>query len=485
MYGVKNIKIVNFIVQETGTYDQQWKRPFVSGLNQGTFNDILNTVNNTKAITPAALTGVANQFLQPSAAPESHILIPNGWGERRLRFFLEVMTESQMGSLQTEYVVGYTDYAGMDNFSRLDPNMRFFINAVNVTRTTYQHTPLGNQVYQNVIDSSHVLVNDQYTGINNNRQMYSMRPEEIYTQMESGDMAAEVGTDDFKDARLLVTHNPIKSKRTNAIAPVYVSKILDSYLKTRMAEETGGSRIELLESARATVRSDSVQSDPFISFIRSRGDGSGNSFSFNDLIALDPTIVGREKVLSLTHTTRATVHQAGSTCNWAAANGETVFATCIAQSLPGYMLDHCINNIIIRATNNSIGSQIALTVDMVKSFMKGIDITQFVQSLCFKLENELLKDLSYNNQMGFTVEIRCDLLGETWINLSINSGPFVMYVTPSFCDALMTPITTANKGQLASIAGDFDNLLNSMGSDMFSNANTGIIGTSMGGFGQI
>jgi hypothetical protein len=460
MYGTKNMKIMKFVIQETGTYNEQFKRPFTSGLDGQTFKTIIDTVDQARAITPSTMAGVANQFLRPSVSPESHIVIPNGWTNKRLRFFLEVQTESQMGAIQTEYVVGYTDHMGLSVSNNIDPNMRFYINAINVTRTTYQHTPLGNQVHQNLIDASHILINDQYTGVHTQNQVYGLRPEDVFTQMSSLDLQQEVGTDDFCDTRISITRTPQKSKRTNAVASSYTSDILNSFLQTARADRANENKSSLVETARATVKSESTSNDPFVSFIRNKNDGSGNTFTYADLITLDSTVVHNTVVLPMTHAMRAGLHEANTgTSNWTGSDGETMFATCVSQSVPGFMLEHCINKIHFVATNQDIGGRISIKIADVYSLMTGVDITPYVQSLCFKLEHELLKDLSFNGQMSFMLDVRCDLLCETWINISLNTGPMVTFVMPSFCDALMSPVTTTSVNNLTSLAKDFDSLI--------------------------
>lgn len=460
MYGIKNMKIVKLVIQETGTYNQQWKRPYVSGMNPKTYNTIIEKTSNVKNITSTSLSGIANEFLHPSATPECHLYIPNGWQERRLRFFMEIQIEEHVGCIITEYVVGYTDHVGLSLTGILDRDMRFHINGINTTRHLTHTTAMGNQVYQNSIDSSHILSNSNYTNIQQGVKSFSMRPEDIYMQMDTADIQLNERLTDFCDTQSLVTTIPILSKRSNAIAPVYVSSILDTYIKVKPTEQHTSGREEILQTAMSVNSSNSINQDAFIALLRSKYNGNGDTFTYNDLVGIDSNVTQTTVVLPLTTTTRSSLHQTGVTADWGAADGETVFATCISQSLPGYMLEYCINKIHIRATNRDLGGRISIDVIDVKSFMQNVDITNYIKSILFKLENELLKDLSFNNKMDFALDVRCDLLGETWINISINSSPFAMYVTPSFCDALMTPIVTNDYNNCTRIANDFSNILN-------------------------
>jgi len=459
MYGTKRIQIVKFVLQETGTYNTQWKRPYVSSMDARTFNSIVEASHSSRSITPVALAGSANQFLRPTATPETHLIIPNGWQERRLRFMLELVIEEQMGNCNSEYVVGYTDYAGIDSSGRLDPNMTYIINSVSSARTVRHTTALGNQRYQNAIDASHILVNDNYQKFQTSQKEFTLRPEDIYQHMDTVDISRNEALGDFCDTQTILTKTPIKSRRSNAIAPVYVSSILDTYIKARPNENMMGTEDELLTSARYLIRSDEINNDSFIAFLRNRYSGDGNHFTFADLQALDPNVVNVTHVMPLNTVTRASLHQTGITSDWGASDGETVFATCVSQSLPGYMLMNCVNKLHIQATNRDICGKTNIIVINIRSFMENVDMTPYIQSILFKLENELFRDLSYNNKMDFAIDVKCDLLGETWINLSINSGPFITYVTPSFCDALMSPMVTLNYNNCTSIASDFSNLL--------------------------
>jgi hypothetical protein len=58
----------------------------------------------------------------------------------------------------------------------------------------------------------------------------------------------------------------------------------------------------------------------------------------------------------------------------------------------------------------------------------------------------------------------CDLLGEIWIQLSLNGEPPIDFVYPSFCDSLLAPIQTYNEKIADGIALDFQNLMSNVSS---------------------
>lgn len=107
-YGYSSVQVVKLIMQETGTYGQQWRRSFESNLTGQIQNNILENCQMANRISPGLLTGIANQFIKPSATPERPIAIINGWDTRRFRFFMEVRSVSHMGTELIQYVTGYT-----------------------------------------------------------------------------------------------------------------------------------------------------------------------------------------------------------------------------------------------------------------------------------------------------------------------------------------------------------------------------------------
>lgn len=463
MYGVKDMRVMRFLIQETGTFDEQYRRPFQTGLDGQSHAQIMETVASSHKITAAALAGVANNFIKPAATPESLVQIPQGWATKRLRFMLEIQTTDRVGFTTVETITGYTDHAGLSMYNSIDQNMVFFINNVNVTRTNTVHTPLGNQSYQSLVDASHVLVNDAYTGITVPQKTYGLRPEDVYTQIDNATMQQEIGNEMLLDGRSIITTNSKLSRRTNAIAPVYVASVLDSYRQSSQGS-WDASQSHLMETAGASVASEEARSDPFLAFLRSRSAAqTSHTFTYGDLVALDPNVASVTKVDPVSHGMASGLSYTGLSANWAATDYTTQFAAILAQSVPGYMLSYCLNKIHIRSTNLDIGGRMSTAFQRAPgSLNRGMDISPQISAFIFRLENELLKDLSYNGQMGFSFDLICDLMGETRITLSLNGQPEMLYVAPSFCDALLAPVVTNDIHVLGQIANDFGNLMRDM-----------------------
>lgn len=470
LYGVKSARIVKFILALTGTYDRQYRRPFNSTIDGMGRQMWLDSIEDAKAITPGTLAVVANHFIKPAAAHEGAIEIPGGWDSRRLRFLLEIEFSDNLGGTRSEFVVGYTDHPGIAQNETLDPNMVFVINAISSTNVQIQVNGVtGVQRHQHVTDASQILVSDTYTGVTAPTQLFGLRPEDIYTQIDN-QVLSEGLEEPVIAGRSLLTTRACKSRRGNAIAPVFAASILDAYLQTSRAG-TETSDKDLNEASRAAVKSSAASMDSFMQFLRSRGRLESNyKFTWGDLLEFDRNAASPmvKKVVPMEGNFLASLPQAGRAHAWHGSDFKTLFAVTLAAALPGYMLNYSLSKIQFDACNRvpGFGATIVTTVKGYKSLTQNVDLSAEFASFIFRLENELLKELcclTPGNQIGFDLRVECDVLGDTTITLSIDGDPLETFCHPTCCDSLTTPVVTNQAHVLKGIASDFSSLLNEIG----------------------
>jgi hypothetical protein len=464
MFGqaIKSKRIVQFILQQTGTYEDQFMRPYQTNMNHDTYEKIIEHVETSSHITAAGIASVSNNFIKPSATPEYQVNITNGWGLKRLRYFLNIELKDQYGTTTNEYVVGYTDHYGLSTSLHLDPDMVFYINAINQTRSMTHVTPMGAQTQHSVIDSSHVISDNNYQGINSNIRKFGLRPEDVFTSMDKLDIQAGFDIHDtFMHTPGIITPMGIKSKRDNAVAPIYIANMLDSYVQSRKDDGVIDDVNRFRKNASSVVASEDIRNDFFMSFIKARSiNNRSTSFTYADLMALDPNVVN----VTVPHIVNDSgLHQRGQTSGWGGSDYTTLFATILAQSIPSYMLQYGINKIHIASTNSDFSGKMTTLAENVRTF-NTVSMVSATQSFIFKLETELMKGVTYNGQMTYSVNMVCDLLGEIWIQLSLNGEPPIDFVYPSFCDSLLAPIQTYNEKIADGIALDFQNLMSNVSS---------------------
>ena len=465
MFTTKRMNVTKLLIQRTGTFGDQYRRPYNSSLDGATASKILEAVEGKNIIKASTLANTSMGFIAPQATPEHRIDIINGWGTPRLRFLLEVQHVDHMGVINNEYISGYTEYSDLSMNDRVDPKMTFYMNNVGRTRVVTHNTPLGSQTYQNVIDSSHILVNDKFTNAFDSNKLYTLAPESIVSHIDTaGIIGDEDGGSFFDTSTALTKANPTKSDRRNNIAPIYVSGLLDSYLQSARSEEYLGQNA-ILEDVRNNVSSTAFSDDPFLMWMTAHnkrkgyGYSDGNTFTLEDLVSLDPNTVN---VMRVANRMQSNTHVAGSTCSWGGSDGTTQFASILSQSLPAYLSQYCFNKLHFMSTNYTMTGQIETVITNTLGYNNGIDQSKEIQSMIYRINTELLTGVSFGNTMPFKIEVNCDLIGETWIEVSLNGEPPQMFVSASYADALMSPIVTTNQGVLNGISNDFCGLMTSI-----------------------
>ena len=478
-YAQKQSSVVSLIVQETGTYESQYKRPYQTNLTGDVYNKIMSSIesNPSHKLAPNAISDFANEFIQPQSAPDGNeIYIPNGWQTRRLRFLLHIRTINYANQAIDQYIIGFTDIPGYSLSGHLDPNMIFNINGVYTTISVKMQTPSGYVGYNRLTDASHLLSNDNYEGIISNNQVYGLRPEDVYTNIHKSVLKDHLldDSDIMLDTRGVIGRATVKSRRDNAIAPVYTSNLINNYIqsieiadKDKMENhhyDVDSGYNTALEYAVQSVAAPDISNDPFLSFVRSRtGSMVCNKFNLNDLQAFDPNYINVTQFVSRSSADyQDDLHIVGRGSDWNGTNIQTMFATTLSQSIPGYMIQFGFLKASFISSNYTNGSEINTTFIRVSTFNNHLGNQKEIEGLTFRINNEIMKALSYGGMITFSVEATIDLLGETKLVISINGEPSELFVCPSFSDSLMAPVFTNNINTVNHIAQDFSNIVDSV-----------------------
>lgn len=458
-----NLRVVKLIMQETGTYNQQYSRPYQTHCDHSTLNAVTERVieSGNGRFDSAALAGLSGTFIGPSPNPESLIPIVNGWNEKRVRFLMEVECQFQVGGSTTTYLQGYTSFPGITANQSIAPDMDFYINSIITTKKTNVNTPYGLQTFESITDNSHLLCSNAWAGITQPGQQRIMRPQDIFCNMQSSHIPGVYDSDvaNVYDGRTILRTEATKSARTNGLAGAYASKIIDGYVVGSSLADFGQSEINILNRSRSEVTESQASLDPFLAAMSGiTMSGITNKFKFSDLVKLDPNVYSVSNYAISGQTNQIHSHYAGQTANWHGSDRATLGATILSQAVPAIMMDLMINNLIFKSTNHDITGQMQTVIINGKSF-SNMDLTRHMEMFKRRLEKEVLLDLTFSNQVPYAIDMRVDLLGETWISISIDGNPPVDYVTPSFCDNLFVPVITSNIQTVENLTHDFETLV--------------------------
>lgn len=446
---------------ETGTYGDQFYRPYQAeydGMSERRFVEVAGDVNRT---TPTMLAGIAGDIVKPQSEVMGQVLIPQGWGERRLRFTLEACFTSNGGVMSRQYVSGWTDHVGATRSGSIDPRMRLFVNTVVELKDTMQRTVAGAQNIIGVADASHVISPASKTMSAYGYQGYPhqgldlMTPQDVlmqmmcddYTGVSSGDVTVEnMATGTYENAAR-------KSRRSNNISTNYLSRSLNAIAAAELAVlETGNITLpqcEVYGNAAQTMMERPIGADKFLALLDERTTfQQHHSVAWSELLALQPTLDDVTVIAFCDQQVLRPPSQRGEAESMHGATQETLIATIISQSVPAIMMDLMLTEFSFKATNLTLDGQPIVTPMHYRSFAEKLDIRPYVQRFIDRFLMEVMNDITHHNQAGVVIIADVDVLGDSRISVQYNNGQLTPFVIPSFSDARFSPIVTPNRQNL-------------------------------------
>lgn len=463
---VRSMRIAKVILQETGTYNPLFNRPYQTHVNDVTMDETIRRIDefDRQAITGKMLVGIAGNILKPSATPGSEIAIPNGWNERRIRFVIEVHVEFSTGSTMLYYLQGYTDYPGVTLQGAVAPDMQFIVNSIiGVSRTTIP-TPAGMQTRDIVSESSQLLA-DNFGGYGGfQQQQFSMRPQDVFNGIQSQYLSSYTeNPGNIMDTRSMIRREPLRSTRSNNVAASFMARVLDANQMGHQLSQYGQDDRDILSQSRFHVAEPPIHENIVIRTLSEMtGSFAKNRFTFSEFERLDPNVCNVTNYHApgamMQVSNHLPVHQTGATEYWTGSDIVTQTATVLSNAVPALMMDLLISNVTFMSTNHTIGCvQDTRLVNAIS--LSSADMRQNYEVFRRRVESELLFDLTFGNQEAYTLNMTCDMFGETWIELSFAGYPSTQFVVPSFCDTLYAPVVTSNKDSFDVLVNDFNTLL--------------------------
>ena len=459
----KRLKITKFLIQETGTYNPMYIRPYVTHVTSDTANTIAQRVEQSGTVTAGTFSGLTSSLISPSSSAMGEIPIPNGWTEKRLSFLLTLELESSLSGNKIIYVQGFSDYMGVSYNGAIDPNMKFFINSITVVSRNTINTPMGVQYMDRVTETAQVINGKlfvdhsyDYNGV------YGLRPYDIFMSAQTSSVRQAYKNLNDTRVRLDNSATLTRSSRKNNVPTSYMATLVDSYTKSSELSAYGGIPADVYSNAASMATDTGVINNEFIRALEFSS-GVPNPTFFNSVMLehIDPNLANVTNFIKIGNTQLVGLHTAGETEYWGGAGRETVAATLLSNAIPALMLEYMINKIYFRSTNHDITGQMNTVLIDAKS-ITNLDLSKSFAMFKYRLENEILFDLTFGNQIAYMLEVSCDVFGESRISISLDSGPMIVFATPSFCDSLIAPVYTTNKDILYTVSHDMEQIFSNI-----------------------
>jgi hypothetical protein len=242
-----------------------------------------------------------------------------------------------------------------------------------------------------------------------------------------------------------------------------MARVLDANQMGHQLSQYGQDDRDILSQSRFHVAEPPIHENIVIRALSEMtGSFAKNRFTFSDFERLDPNVANVTNYHApgamMQVSNHLPMHQTGATEFWSGSDIVTQTATVLSNAVPALMMELLISNVTFMSTNHTIGCMQDTRIINAIS-LSSADMRQNYEVFRRRVESELLFDLTFGNQEAYTLNMTCDMFGETWIELSFAGYPSTQFVVPSFCDTLYAPVITSNKESFDVLVNDFNNLL--------------------------
>lgn len=463
---------------ETGTFGDQFLRPYRSHMSESTRDEYLDAVADDSRVSNKMLAGIASKIIKPTTEAGPVIDIANGWGERRYMFHIKLRVGEHLNGGIYQYITGYTDYTEPSFNKSLDPRMRLYFNNSVTANIKDVRGPNGISRQGVVRDASHIIIPPSVIG---NGPELDRRYDEVELMSPAHVMGALMTNTSpvaTTDMRVGLKRNEVtKVKRDRGVATTFLTDSINGLVTAKLEmdsqnhwDENMGSGFisedqRLYGEAGVRCREPSIVQDKWLAWLDdSTGFQYDRFISYGELcqkISYLDDLVRVHGIGGVHQESR--VSERGQYENWNTSNMETVIATAFAYSVPAMMMELTLTRAVIILTNLTTDSKIDVDVKDIASFAEGVDLSRYIDRLTDRLVDELFIDLSHNGEVALWVELEVDVEYGTFIAVRYDGGPAIEYSMPTFADALYSPIVTHRRQNLDDIASHVDYMARHVG----------------------
>lgn len=454
-----------------GTHTPVYNRPFIVNASQQALNTIADRLQEQKAgrISTVMLGDVAGQIIQPNAGIQ-HTTIDNGWvSTPRYIFLLKVKSTDALGVQINSYIQGHTNYAGVNEATgSIDLDIEHHINSVIETSCIEYPTPLGMVRQEKLHKQYNVLAS-------HNADIFTQRPTDVLETISTQAAADFLGgaSSGITGVNIGNAINPFNnmvlgSNVDNQIGSEYVCKIINAGMHEQKNRSIFLNSYEIHNEASSdnAVLEPSINDNRFIKYLAlSAGFRTVREvFNFRQLMAVDPTIYDRFRLLTLTKNYMDPLSlmtpEVGD--HWHGTDPVTLKAYSLIESSVAMAMKYGFNKLFFTVTNMSNATTLSeLVITNFGSFINLPD-SDFAYLLeVFK--GRYISDVFVPETMGGVVptyaEVYVDILGTSKIKLSYAGYPENWYTIPTSANSLFSPNITTDINTLDVVTTQFNQMI--------------------------
>lgn len=488
--GNTRINVESFIAVQTGTYQEQWARPFKSAVNDHVIRGLVDATRGGLNLGAASVQEIACDVITPQAQVEGQVNIAHGFRSRRFRCLLTVCESHPFlqGTTTRRVFYGYSDHCDA-SMNYLDPNMRIYLNSETIIAEAIRNTVNGPQRQASIVASNQIISPMEPTNINQGNGLFArassflIRPEDNFNLMQTNLVAQNLNAsgmfpglvDTSYDHRSMVGEGgQFKYSMRRDTSPTrYLSNSLaayqhavkeskDSIINQEDFNSDSQSKEVIYGEASAACRNHNIHSNTFLQLLNDNSSFMEAGYiTFGELCRLFPEMTnqhGRDVTQFAMDDGRSIrkVSMAEDSQVWSGADYTSIGASLLAQAIPSIMMDTFFRSFSFAVTNGQGKNNYVFEPhpDACKAIVNGIDMMPYILEFQRRLSVDVLNNITRGNELPFKISMYSDLVGDSIIDICIGNNHIERFVAPTFADSLFSPVITRDREAAGNIAND-------------------------------
>lgn len=460
------LALIRCFMVPTGTYHQQVRRAYTTeALSGQAIARLAEETARGANLTTGAVARAVGGILAPSAVPDSHISIHNGWSTTRFRFLLEF--EMRLPGLNASFrkiITGFTDHddysRGYGNTVHIDPHSLMTVD----NHITLKDMRVGGYLRSTVVSNDLVLVGDHSPSYNRSNE-YSLRPTDVLGSVSSAGTVLgfqEQGQPEIIDTRMQFGAGIKNSRRSNNIASNYLSRLLTGYREAAAMSQDEDNMQQVYAVGSAHLSETSVSDDQFFySLMQDTEFLRTGYFTYGQLAYIFPDLDAKTQIGKPVQFTGGLMPtNAMETEHWQGSNMETVYANIIATGIPAIMTECMMAYFAFTITNMTPNRYVDVFANQEPGMLvEGVDANPYMDKFRAEVINSIIPLIDPNNVVDYCITVECDVYSNLSVTVSIENGYPVVFSAPLFASSKLSPIVTGDAGRVTRLTEDISTVL--------------------------
>lgn len=469
LHGIDSVVPVKFSLTRSGTYQPQHRRSWETTATGHTLNRIVDSIGRLRQTSVnAGMIGALGGLMSLSSGSQGEISIPNQWDTCRGIFMLMLDFRMRDGNTIRYVIQGYTE---SPEFSEhfIDPNLVFYVNnsisymfKTRMVSGIAQGTGLLMQSNYHPLQSFDNMgggMKSSWGATNSPSAKTLIRPQDIVSNMANAGLRIE-GVEVVEDFSTVLggAGNEVQSStRANAMGSTMAARLLNAYNSSHNAGSSNFdiSTGDIADRAFNELVEQDAQNDLFLGMLNNHKNGvSAASFSYKQLESMVPGVGDSTiRTITINNGRGVQMHQKHDSMTFGKQSLSAVAAANLQVSLPSLMVECMLFSVSFTAVSNSPNMDVQFGAIVPQAFDQEMSIKQW-HVFEHRFKTEILPLLRGPHKYPLDMIVNCQFNGEFLLKITVAEEEVLEFISPTFCDGLISPVITADEKAAMSLSSE-------------------------------